>query len=144
MCLNIKKQFDSVEEVTDFMRKPNIATEDIVVYKVLEDNYDGSKTISPYRDVEYEIGELKTAPEFGYSCENATNDDRDKIVIALFIDRGIHSYKTIESAKIGTLDMFTQCFAVKSIIPKGTPYFENDGEYVSLALQMPNKFERIK
>lgn len=142
MCLNIKKQFDSVGEVTDFMRKPNIATEDIVVYKVLEDNYDGSKTISPYRDTEYEIGELKTAPEFGYSCENAPIDG--KIVIALFIDRGIHSYKTIESAKIGTLNMFDQCFAVKSIIPKGTPYFENDGEYVSLALQMPNEFERIK
>ena len=53
MCLLIKRKFKSEETAIAFFNKPNIAANDITVYKVLEVEKYGARIMSPYKYTEY-------------------------------------------------------------------------------------------
>lgn len=144
MCLLIKGKFKNKETALAFFAKPNIAKNDITVYKVLEVGSHGKCIFSPYKCFEYHPETIITVSLFGY---NKHLFKRDK---QLNIEEGLHSFTKRKDAQ-KMADLFKSCFVVKCLIPKGTKYFlgvSGDDEitpnYVSLALQMPKVIDTSK
>lgn len=132
MCLKIQNQFTTRKEARNFFSEPLIANKNITVYKVLENFNDDM--LSPYQSEQYKFGELKSVNKF--SSETINLGGR---LWMLTINKGIHSYNPKQLKLLGNIFNLKFHTVAKCVIPKGTPYFKNDREYVSLALQMPKK-----
>ena len=137
MCLTVDKEFKTRQEVRDFFAKPLITKTNKVVYKVLERF--GPIYNSPYQNMDYKLGELKTVPKFGVIIGKSLLRN----VWDMDIEKGIHACTTLYRARQivnnGSFRVIVRCY-----IPKGTPYFiGNYNDIVSLALQMPKKFKHI-
>lgn len=124
MCLIIKG-FKLKGDAIRFSKKPEVAKEDIIVYKVIL-----SSGYPLYRErlagFKYEKGfhyyQTGNKPfTFDYGRVSPRN-------WALLISVGLHSCKTRQNAK-NRAELGGK--VVKMIIPKGAKYFENDTEYVS-------------
>lgn len=147
MCLALGT-FKSVKAAHS--KKPQIAKEDIVVYKVLRKSkttvrfgYNAFRTtvqyVSPHRGVPYIQNTLfrvqrfsKTTVKHRISFENNT--------FRCFIHEGIHAY----TPKKHFPEYHTTKVCIKMIIPKGTKYYvsEDGTEIVSLALKTPKIFRK--
>lgn len=111
-------------------QEAKIAKTDIHCFKLLVYNKRSGKYDSPFYYTEYSTlpGATKTVKNFTYSR------DWDKHRVR--VEKGLHSYKTKKEAiywKIGGESIH------EFIIPKGTRYFENSYEYVSLKLKYVGK-----
>ena len=141
MCLVINKKFKSETDAVAFVKKPKIAKSDIIVYKMLEIIKDklNYTIFSPYKYMRYVAGETKTCWQFGYRIQDYLHNG--SYVNRITIDDGIHAFTTRKQVNETIKFLLPcKCFAVKCIIPKGTPYFRgDDNDIVSLALQMPEK-----
>lgn len=100
MCLTI-----------DFNQKPEVASEDIVVYKHLIRRRRGSGFLTSFRLSEIEIG-------LSYYAE--LNKIYDKVY------EGLHSYASCEIAKQRAI--YWNEVLVKCIIPKGSTYYKGTFE----------------
>jgi len=110
--------------------KPKIAKEDIIVYKTLYYSQMERKYKSPFYDF-YCVGKLVKIEKFGF--RSILNSYSNKVWI---IDDGLHAYLSIEKAQ-NFMCSDEKIFAFK--IPKGTKYYENDCEIVSLAMKRISK-----
>jgi hypothetical protein len=114
-------------------QKVKIATEDIICYKLLDnDIIDNSIIISPYQySIYFNSGNthpvIKRVDAFSFSKYNSKE-----------IERGLHSYSSLDMAK--KYSQFGYSIH-KAIIPKGTQYYYNPAhnEYVSLKLKVWKK-----
>ena len=138
MCLIIKEKFKSAMVALEYSEKPKIATEDIKVFKVLNNDRRMNCIGSPFQYEQYSKGELKTSEKFTFSGTQFGDE------CELGVEQGLHSYKKLNFAPRSVLLMLESYFIIQCTIPKGTPYFENEDEYVSLALQMPEEFNSIE
>lgn len=142
MCLNLKEKFKRRDEARAFTKKPRIAGRAIRVYKLLCFEDDGCflEYYSPYRGVLYTPTEEKKVQKFSFNIVDACG-------WRISVNKGIHSYKHPESAVevFDTSEHKMKYVIVECIIPKGTPYFKNDEEYVSLQLNIPDlEFKVVK
>lgn len=120
MCLNTKKRFDTFKEAQAY--KGEIATKDIVVYKVLDR---ASKTYgqAPYQsDFYYEKGIQYTESKLKIEVKRSFNDE-----YCLQIHQGLHAfvYKTCKGIKEYMYLHKQDCKskAIKMTIPKGSIYY---------------------
>lgn len=91
-------------------RKPQIATENIICYKVIR------KDMSSlfHEEFKWEFGKLyETEMETSFSpfLQNA------------LIEKGFHSYSTLEGTREAYFASLKPCIVVKCTIPEGTPYY---------------------
>lgn len=112
MCLYIKDSQNILNKLIKQI-KPLIAKEDIIVYKVLDQN-----NYSPYRAYKYTEG-------FHYYETGDIIPEVGKCSTDIIIKKGLHSYSsyTIASTRRNSTDKI-----VKMIIPKGSKYFIGKNE----------------
>jgi hypothetical protein len=132
MCLKIETTFRTRTKAREFYSKPLIAKTNITVYKVLE-NY-GNQMVSPHRSVVYKFDELKKVKSFSSEIMDEWNR-----CWKIRINRGLHSYNAKQIDLLIRRYQYNHYSIIKCKIPKGSKYFKNEEEYVSLALQMPKK-----
>lgn len=125
MCLIITG-FESRKKAREFYKTPLIAKKDILVYKILQ-KYNNH---SPYYYMKYEKGFLY--------YQDGKRQFSSYIMPLVFswnleINQGLHSYKNKKVAEDCLFSVFTDPSykIVEMIVPKGSKYFENDGEIVS-------------
>ena len=113
-------------------QKVKIATEDIICYKLLDNDIINNNLTSPYQNALYFTKAnthpvIKKVKAFSF-CKYNSND----------IERGLHSYSSLDMAK--KYSQFGYSIH-KAIIPKGTQYYYNPAhnEYVSLKLKVWKK-----
>lgn len=136
MCLNLKEKFKRRDEARAFTKKPRIAGRSIKVYKLLclDDEGDVTKYYSPYRGTLYKPSEEKKVSKFSFKIVDACE-------WRISVNKGIHSFSNTFNITTDNLNYVV----VECIIPKGTPYFKNDNEYVSLQLNIPDlEFKVVK
>lgn len=140
MCLTVadpefptnRKLFRTKSEMQNRMKNPDMTKRAMTVYKVLSGRRDDKVCLeSPYMGQQYEIG-------WTYEVENFTFKKRQCYIhpaTYLEVEKGIHAYRTYESAKISHFCRYIDRFIVKCIIPKGTPYFKGlNGDIVALRM----------
>lgn len=128
--------------LTDKFSEPLLASEDLVVYKVLEDYRHNSELqpeerqlITPYECFPVEIGQTYTS-EFTF---NGFGD----------VEKGLHSYLYLGDA-INYIKTFgggqTICVIAKCLIPKGSRYYQGEfhNRKISLASDTLTYLELIK
>lgn len=120
MCF-VVGHFYSEKEARNY--KPKIAETNIVVYKKLIEDDDGT-LISPYRGFKYEMNELCQIKRFG---KKITFHNK---LWYLDIHRGLHSY--IEKGQ-------STFYLYSAIVPKGSLYYSNSREIVSNQLIIKRK-----
>lgn len=129
MCLTLGK-FPSIQAIKN--KKPKIAKEDIVVYKLL--NKVGKEYSSFFRYMPYKQNTLYTVPRFVKdSCMCYASDN-----FYGYIEDGLHAY-----TKMHNFIAYRGKVCIKMTIPKGTKYYISDDgtEIVSLALKTPKQFK---
>ena len=108
MCLKISNGFG----------EPQIATEDLIVYKVLKSISD--KFTTPYQNTVIKIGCTYTS-EFSF---NFFGD----------IEKGLHSYVSLDNARYDAMGYIIKRVICKCLIPKGSRYYQGlFGKYKSIA-----------
>lgn len=109
-----------------------IAKRDIVVYKTLE--REGPKSyLSVHQGTRYEIERNKTFHAMEKSFLKLRRTKVTKLVVqGDSIYAGLHSFKYLDSAK---RSCGSATDVIRFVIPKGTPYYENHSERVSLQLR---------
>ena len=109
------------------------AEKPITCYKVLLYNNLRSEYYSFYNLYKYKLNSLYTS--FLEEPDREFNRNRIDRLLPPIINRGIHSYSTLDSAKkfIGEDAIFKVSVLVKCTIPEGAEYYYNSGykEYVS-------------
>ncbi len=139
MCLHIEGIFRTRALAQQHVKTPLIAKRNITVYKVLEKVYTLKpyiEFVSPHRCTPYLPNEIKTAKKFSFRYIDACG-------WRIEINKGLHSYGKDRPDVQDWHRISKKSFhkiIVKCIIPKGTPYYKNKSEYVSLKLEMPNDF----
>ncbi len=113
MCLTIRKSFATEQEAQAVLKKPNIAKEDIKVYKAL-DCFNGVYQ-TPYRGYTMKEGEhyYQTGKIFGTSITKRWGTAR----LEINITQGLHAWLKRKSA-VGAANNI-----IEMIIPKGSKYF---------------------
>lgn len=117
-----------------------IAEEDIVCYKIVNDQYQ-----SPCREFDYPIGETVQAENFkGLPNYYYTRFDNSKVFYT--VNHGLHTFETLSEASftIAAQTRWIRHFdntahtaekILKCVIPKGTPYYKGStfvvGKYMS-------------
>ena len=114
MCFIVSKEY------------PNelIAKKDILAYKVLAK---GNRAIFFDRKYNIESNKVLTAKNYNMPIFKLS-------VWGDHIDEGFHMYRIITDANFSILRSYNDKI-VKCYIPKGTPYYMNDKNYVSLNLK---------
>jgi hypothetical protein len=110
------------------MLKPSIADKDIEVGKIFE--IEDGKYLSLLMKTEYPLNELLTEKEFGMSYEGKGEYRIYEGLHAYSYEIALRKYRT--SVSLLSRNAIRAC---KCIIPKGTKYYTNSEEYVSLALK---------
>lgn len=155
MCLKISNQFRTRALAKEHVKEPLISKRNITVYKILEkvNSPKGIEFISPFRCMTYLPGETKIVKKFSFEYIDACG-------WKVNVNKGLHTLNSPSciASNIMTAKSFVRFTAkmkysafghnknmiiVECIIPKGTPYYKNEEEYVSLALQMPDKFVNV-
>lgn len=112
MCLRLKKNRPNLN--------PSVAKKDIVVYKILNETYDGNYE-SPFRSGTKWIKKGTKTSEF-------------QILPSLWftgweIHRGLHSWQTFTAAKELAKNIgYNTSIIAKMYIPKGTEYYVGDND----------------
>lgn len=110
--------------------KPRTAKRDIVVYKVVETNFDKSTYFSPYYDFKYKLNKRNKRIKLQPECYRWSNT-----LYHHAVEQGYHADTKLEEAKNrkSAIDKYGIPFIVcKAIIPKGEQYFVNkDNEIVA-------------
>lgn len=106
MCLNIQNKFS----------EPLVASEDLVVYKVLENTTTEDLYLTPFQQTAVSIGSGRT-----YKSKLSFDRYGD-------VERGLHSFCDLEDARALArirANIFHQCrFSVcRCLIPKGSKYY---------------------
>lgn len=113
-------------------RKPRIAQKDIVVYKRLVRNDDGSFG-APYYPMEYKPRRTYRVKQFSKAWYKLTSE------YTLHINKGLHAKTNPKEFFLygGNYDV-----VVQMIIPKGTPYYLSNynSDIVALKLRTPKQF----
>lgn len=126
--------------ITD-QKVPTIATEDIIVYKVLQLPYsEKGLLVSPYNIFYYKLGELYET-KIEKSNERCCLDNTDDRALSnkfgewktnediISYGPGFHSMKTYERAVQCSKSMLYVSTAIyKCTIPKGAEYYENPSD----------------
>ena len=133
MCLSIEN-FRTKNEAQQWFNNPKITTKDVLVYKILD-----RSNISPYQCFKYEQNKTYKIKEFS---SEIYPDGIDEFVLE--INQGLHSYKDKTSAeflknKFNNHDCNYDYRVVEMLVPKGTAYFENETQIVSLKLLYANE-----
>lgn len=89
-------------------RKPQIATEDIICYKIIHKDM----TSLFHKEFKWEFGKV-------YHTEMAT----PPFFMYIVIEQGFHSYSTLKGTREGYYHSTEPCIAVKCTIPKGSEYY---------------------
>lgn len=135
MCLKLNKNFKKRDDARAFIKKKPFRTlRAIKVYKILQVSEEGElEFTSLCRGTPYKSGEEKKVSKFSFQCKDIAGTWR------IAINKGLHSYKAKDIAiSIVSQSKGKHVYAiVECIIPKGTPYYKNDFEYVSLQLNLP-------
>ena len=144
MCLRLQQTFGRIADARQWSKIPLIAPCDITVYKVLDTVIEKKvkEYYSTHRSTQYREGETKEVSKFSFKITSPyTRSGPWK----LEINKGLHCFRKADSDAADLLLQRKGAVLIKCIIPKGTHYFKNEEtwEYVSLKLQMPNKFEDI-
>ena len=134
MCLKLNEIFKTREEARGLSKKPLIAGRAIKAYKLLLVSDYELEFFSPHRGAQYKPGEEKRVKKFSFEFRDVCG------IWRLAVNKGLHSYKTKEHVEViisqsGNMNIYV---IAECTIPKGTPYFENDNEYVSLKLNLPS------
>lgn len=98
MCLRTKQ------------RKPQIATEDIICYKIIHKDM----TSLFHKEFKWELGKV-------YHTEMTTT--LSSFFMNIMVEQGFHSYSTLKATREGYYSSSEPCIAVKCIIPKGSEYY---------------------
>lgn len=133
MCLAVVKKFKTKKEAVEFSKKPLIAKRNIVVYKLLKGTTKGFK--SPFKKVAYETGVNYKVNKFSFGLVKFQKYG----CWVLVVNQGIHTFATSECAKRFKREKELDFMGIvgKCVIPKGTKYFKNDTQFVSLKLGVP-------
>jgi len=136
MCLNLKETFKRRDSARAFTKAPLVTGRAIKTYKILcldEESGELDKLYSPHRSSVYKPSEEKKVSKFSFTITDACG-------WRIAVNKGLHSYKTKELA-LAVIDTYVKskrtCIVVECTIPKGTPYFKNAHEFVSLQLNLP-------
>jgi len=118
MCFS-SQYFNLKKEARLAFSKPNIAKEDIIVYKILHKDYR-----SLHRRFQYEKNThyYQTGKNFTVSYSGSWTG-----TYRFQIHTGLHSYKSRYCAEINHYGGII----VKFVVPKGAKYYENSEEIVS-------------
>lgn len=126
MCLRIWTK--SLEKAIALRGKPQIATKDIKVWKMMRVEKEGRKNVytSPFRGFTYKKGfhYYQEGKAFSFAIDGPT----------LEIHQGLHAYRD-KTAAISA--GWWNCNPVRMIIPKGAKYYANEIEIVSDQLVFP-------
>jgi len=137
MCLT--KSFGTEAELEAALRTPDVAQEDIVVYKrFMELN---ESIMSPMQGFYYEHGK-RYGPIMMVSSRR-NNDVGAELIMDVF--EGFHSYTNRDlavfasngSGEAGKREVILEC-----TVPKGSLYYADQGYVVSDTLEIPAKGER--
>jgi len=104
-------------------RTHKIAEDDLECFKVVEKKSDGH-WISRYYDFHYKRNE-----RYDEDSDVLMLDKQPSLHGSVF-----HSYKCFTTAVLREYARFDNCCVIRCIIPKGTPYWENYGEYASMSI----------
>ena len=107
-----------------------IAEDDLECFKVVEKKSDGH-WISRYYDFTYKKNE-----RYDEDSDVCMLDKQSSLHGSVF-----HSYKRFSTAAVMEFVRFDNCYIIRCIIPKGTPYWENDSEYASTSIIPICEFE---
>ena len=91
-------------------RKPQIATEDIICYKIIHKDM----TSLFHKEFKWEFGKV-------YHTEMTTT--RSFFLMNTMVEQGFHSYSTLKEVKDAYYSSIDPCIAVKCTIPKDTLYY---------------------
>lgn len=112
-----------------------IAEEDIVVYKLLSKDLNGTY-YSPWRYAPYKIGKLYTA-NIRYH-ERLLDKGYEYLIKTTIIEEGLHAYVDYSTAILTSMMVpISGLFIVKAIIPRGSMYvLGTRNEIVSTQLKL--------
>jgi hypothetical protein len=91
-------------------RKPKIATEDIICYKIIHKDM----TSLFHKEFKWEFGKV-------YHTEMTTT--RISFLTHTMVEQGFHSYSTLKATRKGYYSSSEPCIVVKCTIPKGSEYY---------------------
>lgn len=132
MCLTIARN-------TTVNDQPNIAGEDIIVYKILNENAEGRLFAPVKSSFEYKKGKMHYSKKW-WQRKCFTLDGQFPGYSHMDVNRGIHAYRNKEHAN-SQLNWFNEGdmnkIVVEAIIPKGAKYYNNDLEIATNKLFIP-------
>jgi hypothetical protein len=132
MCLRIDKEFETRRAAKDFTLTPLVAEKNIYVYKCLLTECKDEFWYSPYRGAPYSPGFSHHVNKFSFKFLKWTRWQ-------VQVRHGIHAFLKKEDAKefVSQNKLSVVYAIVKCSIPKGTQYFKNKNQIVSLQLHVP-------
>ena len=122
--------------------KQKIADKDIVCYKVVNDD---GRPYYRYSRVKYKTGKLYQARNKSGKIMKSFYKETNLFSSLCKIYSGIHSYKDLITVKAEYSNRYHNSVrkTIKCIIPKGTKYYDNGREYISLAI-IPGRKVKLK
>jgi hypothetical protein len=121
-------------------KRVRTATNDKVVFKILNATNSPNSFIAPYRRSRYKLNQNKTIDKFTGEAEGNKSWQLESVSFTTempkklrVVNRGLHAIRTLKEARLHR--NMIGGVVVRCIIPKGTPYINGqDNEIVSLSL----------